>query len=141
GTTYTFDIAEGVTFTDGEPLTAEAVKVNLDYTRDAANGSTYAGLLGSVSEITADGQSLTIQLSSPDSSLLDSLSSVALGIVSPVGVELGDELCAIDSGLAGTGAFVLGDYTRGDQLTLTRNDDYTSAPESLDHDGAAYLEE
>ncbi len=141
GTTYVFEIAEGVTFTDGEPLTAEAVKVNLDYTRDASHGSTYAGLLGSVSEIVADDHTLTVQLSAPDSSLLDSLSSVALGIVSPAGVELGDELCSIDSGLAGTGAFVLGDYTRGDQLTLTRNDDYVSAPASLDHGGAAYLEQ
>ncbi len=140
GTEYTFTLASDVTFTDGAALDAAAVKTNLDFTRDAANGSTYAGLLGSVADIAADGQVLTITLSAPDSSLLDSLSSVALGIVSPEGVALGDELCAIDSGLAGTGPFVLGDYTRGDQLALTRNDDYTSAPESLDHGGPAYLE-
>lgn len=141
GTTYTFEIKDGVSFTDGESLTAEAVKLNLDHVRNSGNGSTYAGLLGSVTEIVADAQTLTIELASPDSSLLDSLSSVALGIVSPATVELGDELCAVDSGLAGTGPFVLGAYTRGDQLTLTRNDSYASAPESLDHDGPAYLDE
>ena len=140
GTEYVFEIASDVTFTDGEALDADAVKQNLDVVGDPANGSSYSTLLSSVSEIAADGQTLTITLSAPDSSLLASLSSVTLGIVSPAGLEAGNENCTPGETLAGTGAFEISEYSRGEQITLVRNDDYNSAPDSLDHGGAAHLD-
>ncbi|HEY0188117.1 MAG TPA: ABC transporter substrate-binding protein [Cellulomonas sp.] len=142
GTTYTFTLGEGITFSDGATLDAEAVKENYDYVRDSANGSTYSTLLSSVSEITApDATTLVLQLSAPDTSLLDSLSSVALGIVDPAGLDLGDGLCDPTTGdLSGSGPFTVADYSRGDHVELARNDDYDWAPETADHTGAAYLD-
>jgi peptide/nickel transport system substrate-binding protein len=142
GTTYTFDLRDDVTFSDGAALDAAAVQANYDYVRNASHGSTYATLLSSVTDITApDDHTLVLQLSAPDTSLLDSLSSVALGIVDPAGLELGDGLCDPTTGdLSGTGPFTVADYSRGDHVELVRNDDYDWAPESADHSGPAYLD-
>lgn len=45
GITYTFTLRDDVKFSSGATLDAAAVKANLDYTRDSAHGSSYAGLL------------------------------------------------------------------------------------------------
>lgn len=141
GTTYTFQIKDGVTFTDGATLDAAAVAANLDYVRDPSHGSTYATLLSSVEGITVpDASTLVLQLSQPDTSLLASLSSVALGIISPEHLDEGDALCDPSSALAGSGPFLVDSYTRGDRVTLVRNDDYSSAPASAGHQGPAYLD-
>lgn len=142
GTTYTFDLRDDVTFSDGAALDAAAVQANYDYVRDASHGSTYATLLSSVTDITVpDDDTVVLQLSAPDTSLLDSLSSVALGIVDPAGLELGDGLCdPTTEDLSGTGPFTVADYSRGDHVELVRNDDYDWAPESADHSGPAYLD-
>ncbi|MFT4123835.1 MAG: ABC transporter substrate-binding protein [Microbacteriaceae bacterium] len=140
GLEYDFTIKDGITFSDGATLDAEAVKENYDYTRDADNGSVYSTLLGSVDDITADGLELTITLAQPDSSLLSALSSVALGIVDPAGLDEGDALGSPSDALSGSGPFTIESYTRGSEIVLARNDDYDWAPDSVSHDGPAYLE-
>ncbi|GAA3613748.1 ABC transporter substrate-binding protein [Kineosporia mesophila] len=141
GATYTFSLRNDVKFSNGAVLDAAAVKANLDYTRDSAHGSSYAGLLGSVKSIKADGSTLTITLSQADSSLLSSLSSVALGIIDPASIKDGKDLCTPGKKLAGSGPFVLDSYTRGSQVVFKQNTDYAWAPQSLSHDGPAYLDE
>lgn len=140
GTDYTFHLAKGVKFSDGKTLDAAAVKANLDYVRDTSHGSTYASLLASVKNITADGLTVRIALKQPDSSLLSSLSSVSLGIISPGKLDKGDALCTPGSGLAGSGPFTIASYTRGEEVRLVRNKNYTSPPKTQDHNGAAYLD-
>ncbi|GAB6899276.1 ABC transporter substrate-binding protein [Kineosporia succinea] len=141
GITYTFTLRDDVKFSSGATLDAAAVKANLDYTRDSAHGSSYAGLLGSVKDITADKNTLTITLSQADSSLLSSLSSVALGIIDPATIDDGKDLCTPGEKLSGSGPFVIDSYTRGSQVVLKQNADYAWAPESLSHDGPAYLDQ
>src|SRR5690606_39882603 len=45
-TTYRITLKEGISFTDGTPLNAEAVKANLDWVLDEANGALFRFLLG-----------------------------------------------------------------------------------------------
>src|SRR5918995_6477092 len=76
GLTYTFTLREGVTFHDGQPLTPQDVVWSLTTRRDTPEWRDSARLAG-VATIAAEGQEITLTLSSPDSSLLWNLTGRA----------------------------------------------------------------
>ncbi|MFD3444231.1 ABC transporter substrate-binding protein [Microbacteriaceae bacterium 4G12] len=140
GLTWTFTIRDGVTFTDGTPLDAEAVRANIAHVQDPATLSSTGYLaLGKVANAEAvDARTLRLTLSAPDSALLESLSQPWLAIQSPTGIARGmDGNCAAP---IGTGPFAVEAWDRQSSITLVRNDDYTSPPGDAAHDGPAYLE-
>ncbi len=140
GLTWTFTIRDGVTFTDGTPLDAEAVRANLAHVQDPETLSSTGYLaLGKVANAEAvDARTLRLTLSAPDSALLESLSQPWLAIQSPAGIARGmDANCAAP---IGTGPFAVESWDRQSSITLVRNDDYTSPPGDAAHDGPAYLE-
>jgi peptide/nickel transport system substrate-binding protein len=144
GLSYTFELRDDVTFSDGTPLDAEAVKANLDWVTDPANKPGFAGLQVQYVDSTTvvDEHTVQIALSQADSSLLGSLSGVSLGILSPASlIEDATALCAGGPALIGTGPFTFADYTRGQSATFERYDDYDWAPETKEHEGRAYLKE
>lgn len=144
GKTYTFTLRDDVTFSDGTPLTADAVKDNFDWVTDPNNTPGFAGKQLQYLEKTeaVSDTELTLTLSQPDGSLLGSLAGPSLGILAPSTLKLpAEDLCAGGSSLVGTGPFVFSDYERGQDATFTRNDDYNWAPESRDHQGPAYVRE
>lgn len=49
-TEWTFKLREGVTFHDGEPFNAEAVKFNIDRLKDPATGSPKSSLVSMISD-------------------------------------------------------------------------------------------
>lgn len=117
GLTYTFDLREGVTFHDGQELTPQDVVWSLTTRQQSAEWAD-AARLANVASITAEGQTITLTLTQPDSSLLWNLTGRA-GIV----LKEGD---AVDYSTAanGTGPFALGDWRQGASLVLERNDAY-----------------
>jgi peptide/nickel transport system substrate-binding protein len=121
GLTYTFTVAEGVTFQDGQELTPQDVVWSLTQHRDNADWVD-ADTLAGVTSITAEGQDVTLTLSAPDSQLLWNLSGRA-GIVLKEGDTVDYQTAA-----NGTGPFTLADWTQGDSITLARNDDYWGTP-------------
>lgn len=114
-------LREGLTFHDGEPLDAEAVKYNLD--RAMAEGSNLIADLASVSEVRVDDElSVTLLLERPDSSIVMVLADRAGMMVSPAAAEAaGGDLSTEPVG-AGGWSFV--DYRRGSTLEVERFDDY-----------------
>ncbi len=140
GLTWDFTLAEGVEFTDGAPLDAEAVKVNIEHLQDPATQSStgYLAVEKVESVEVVDDTTARFHLSAPDSALLESLSQPWLAIESPAGIERGME--ANCESPIGTGPFVVDSWAKQDRVTLVRNDDYASAPADAEHDGAAYLE-
>ena len=140
GLTWDFTLAEGITFTDGTPFDAEAVKVNVEHLQDPATQSSTGYLaLAKVSEVeVVDATHARFHLTEPDSALAESLSQPWLAIESPTGIARGmDANCAAP---VGTGPFVVESWTPQQQVDLVRNDDYaTSAPEAT-HEGAAHLD-
>ena len=140
GLTWTFTIRDGVTFTDGTPLDAEAVRANIAHVQDPATLSSTGYLaLGKVANAEAvDARTLRLTLSAPDSALLESLSQPWLAIQSPAGIARGmDANCAAP---IGTGPFAVEAWDRQSSITLVRNDDYSSPPGDAAHEGPAYLE-
>ncbi|MCW4384667.1 ABC transporter substrate-binding protein [Salinibacterium sp. SYSU T00001] len=140
GLSWEFTLREGIEFTDGTPLNAAAVAANIAHLKDPETGSSTGYLaLGKVESTTVvDDLTLRLDLTAPDSALLDSFSMPWLGIQSPTALERGEEVnCASP---VGTGPFIVESWTRQDSITLVRNEDYSSAPEDAAHDGLPYLD-
>lgn len=133
GTEYTFTLVEGVTFHDGEPLNAEAVKFNFDRMLDETTASPRRSEILQVSEVTAvDDTTVMLTLSQAFSPLLATLSDRAGMMISPAAVEeFGDDLARNP---VGTGAFSFVEWVDDDHLTLTRNDSWWQ-------EGLPYLDE
>ena len=117
GLTYTFELREGVTFHDGQALTPQDVVWSLTTRRDTPAFSD-SQRLAKVASIAAEGQTITLTLSAPDSTLLWNLTGRA-GLI----FKEGD---TVDYKTAenGTGPFLLDDWRQGDSITFARNDAY-----------------
>lgn len=117
GLTYEFTVREGVTFHDGQELTPQDVVWSLQTRKDTATWRDSARL-ANVQEITADGQTVTLTLAEPDSSLLWNLTGRA-GLVFKEG-----DTVDYKTATNGTGPFVLQSWKQGDSITFARNDTY-----------------
>jgi peptide/nickel transport system substrate-binding protein len=142
GLHWTFELKPGVTFTDGSPLTAEAVAYNFDHwVNDGGNGTALAWLGGYYEGASAvDELTLQVDLSKPYPRLAETLTQGYFGIQSQEALETrsDEENCEAP---IGSGAFVVDHWNRGQEIVLTRNDDYTSPPANAGHTGPAHVEE
>ena len=133
GLVYTFYLKKGVTFHDGTPFDAQAVRFNLERITSPDLASQKARFMLGPYERTeiVDDYTVRIILSAPYAPLLDSLSQVYLGMASPTAVEKwGDEYQLHQ---VGTGPFKFVEYVPGDHLTLQRNPDYAWGPPVYQH--------
>ncbi len=140
GLTWDFTLKGDVVFTDGTPLDAEAVKVNIEHLQDPDTASSTGYLaVEKVTEVeVVDDLTARFHLSSPDSALLESLSQQWTAIQSPAGIARGQEAnCAAP---IGTGPFIVDSWIPQDRIVLVRNDDYATPGPEADHDGPAYLD-
>ncbi len=138
--TYTFHLKSGVTFHDGTPLDAAAVKATLDHAVDPKTKSQYAvGLLGPFEGAdVVDASTVQIRLSRPYTPILQALSTAYLGIQSPASLKRDStEVC---SHPIGSGPFSFASWTKKQQIELTKNAAYAWAPSSATHTGPAYLD-
>ncbi|WP_157252969.1 ABC transporter substrate-binding protein [Nonomuraea typhae] len=140
---YTFRLREGVTFHDGTPFDAQAVKVNFDRIADPATKSQLASnLLGPYTGTKIiDSRTVKVEFAAPFAPFLQAASTAYLGFYSPK--TLAANAATLASGgpaAVGTGPFVFTGYTKGQQATFTRNDAYAWPPKTGAHAGAAYLD-
>lgn len=139
-TELSFTLREGVTFSDGTPLTAQIVLDNFDDVlaqgANAANVVEYfADYLGGEA---TDDLSFTVRFGRSNAPFLQALSTVGLAPLAPATLAL-DWSERLTSAI-GTGPFVVDHYTKDAEVVLTRRDDYDWGPPSLEHSGAAYLD-
>ena len=118
-TEWTFDIRQGVKFSDGTDLTAEVVKTNLERASKAKQGSGYLGVIESVE---ATGNQVKVRLSKPFSGLLNNLSVPVAGIVSAKAIAEGEK--DLSSRPVGTGPYVLKTWNPDELMVLERNENY-----------------
>jgi peptide/nickel transport system substrate-binding protein len=138
-TSYTFTLRDGVTFSDGTPLTSDVVAANFDAivalgaSASLANGY-LAGYAGT--EVASDTE-FTVNFSNPNVQFLQGATTISLGILSPETVAAPAETrCA---SVAGTGPFVLDSYVPNDSVKVVRRDGYDWASQLRQHEGEAYL--
>lgn len=123
GMTWTLTLREGVTFQDGTPFNAEAVKINLERILAPETASAQlASDVGPIAEITLDGDyKLTLRYDTPWVTLLDALRRTP--IWSPAALAK-FSLDDYDKHLVGTGPFTLTEWVQNDHITMTRWDGY-----------------
>lgn len=137
---WTFHLKEGVRFTDGTPLDAQAVVDNLEFWMRDAGNSTVVAHIGAYYESSRalDETTVEVRLSKPFAPLLSVLSQAYFGIQSPTALARGSEANCEEP--IGSGPFVVESWERGDRVTFVRNPDYSSAPANARHQGPAYVD-
>ncbi|UGQ13408.1 ABC transporter substrate-binding protein [Yinghuangia sp. ASG 101] len=139
-TEFTFHLRDGVTFSDGTPLTADVVKANFDDIL-ANKAKLNPAIVPVVSELTGatvvDPTTVTVTFAKPHAAFLVDSARVALAIQAPATLALPWDQ-RVDK-VVGSGPFVL-DAFGTNQITLTRRADYAWAGDSLRHTGAAHLD-
>ncbi|ASK62327.1 glutathione ABC transporter substrate-binding protein GsiB [Virgibacillus phasianinus] len=123
GTVYTFHLKEGITFHDGAPFNAEAVKVNIDRLANPDNHLKRHSLFAMVDSTEAvDEYTVKINLKKPFGAFINNLAHPAGRIISPKALKkYGDEVARNP---VGTGPFKFKEWVPGDHLTVAKYDDY-----------------
>ena len=125
--TWTITLRPDVTFHDGTPLDADAVKLNLDSFRGAPGAPSTGPLFAIVFKFIDDVQvvdplTVSVVLSTPVADFAAYLYSEGrLGISAPAQLNAGDG-CATN--MIGTGPFVLDEYRQNEATVVTKNPDY-----------------
>jgi peptide/nickel transport system substrate-binding protein len=121
--TYVFTLRDGVTFHDGTPCDAQAVKQSFDWLLDPANASQARPELSEVQDVIAtDHKTVTFRLKTPSSALLTTLADRAGKVVSPTArAKYGKDLARHPMG---SGPFRFVEWLQDDHLTIQRFDDY-----------------
>lgn len=116
-------LREGVTFHDGEPLDAEAVKANLERAK-TVEGSAVAGELGVIDTVEAvDAQTVRINLTGPAAQLPLVLSDRAGMMISPAAMDDPN----LDQAPVGAGMFKVTEYRPGDRIIMAKHEGYWDA--------------
>jgi peptide/nickel transport system substrate-binding protein len=119
--TYTLTVHDGVTFHDGDPLTASDVVWTLEQQRAAFE----APRLAAVESVEApDDATVVITLAEPDNDLAFHLSQRA-------GAVLNEGATGLENTANGTGPFVFDEWNQGSSITLVRNEEYWGEPASI----------
>ena len=129
--TYTFKLADDVTFHDGTPMDSAAVKTAFE--RRKNNELTLSYFLWNVASMeTPDAKTFVITLGMPQPSFLDALASPwGPKVISPKALaeHAGSDNATswLNDNAVGTGPFKLTSFARGEEIVLDRNQAYYGA--------------
>ena len=139
---YVFTLRDDVTFHDGTPLNAEAVKFSLDRISLPETGATSAiAIIGPSYEVTnvIDEFTVEVRFTEPYAPFLGGITTAFLGIVSPTSAqEFGADFA---QNPVGTGPFIFEEWVAQQSTTMRVNPDYNWAPDIFSHNGRAFLDE
>jgi peptide/nickel transport system substrate-binding protein len=135
---YTLKLRKGVTFHDGTPFNATAVKVTFDRIVDPTLKALKIGYLGPYDGTDViDDFTVRVRFKQKFPLFLHNASSTALRPVSPTAVQkFGADF---GQNLVGTGPFKLTSFAK-DKIAFERFDGYNWGPSFLNHEGPALLD-
>ena len=134
---YTFTLRDDVTFHDGTPFNAEAVKVNLDRIGAGEElcpiGGVAQSRLGALYDTTevVDEFTVTVKFTAPNPAFLTAAADLyftSLAAFDTYGEDIGRHA-------VGTGPFMLHEWQEQNSLTVIRNPDYQWPPANAGHSG------
>jgi peptide/nickel transport system substrate-binding protein len=128
GATWTLKLHSGITFTDGTPLDASAIKAFWDRIALPATASTLRTTIAGWNYTVADAQTLTLQVPAPLGNVPELLTMNLGAIPSPTAVAKFGKLYGSGVGyVVGAGAFTLTTWVTGNSYTLTKNPNFFMA--------------
>lgn len=123
---FTFYLREGITFHDGTPLNAEAVKAAFDNTLQDQSLKRHSYFTAFIDHIEViDELTVKFVAPAPFAAMIASLAHPAGGVPSPTALEEFGEDFGINP--VGTGPYRFVEWVRGDHITLEANPDYWDA--------------
>lgn len=129
--TYSFTLREGLTFHDGEPLTAEDVKFTIEAIQNPDNGSENASNFEDVKAVNViDDTHVDIVLEAPNSAMPDYLT---MGIL-PKHLLEGEDMTTSDfnQNPVGAGPYKLSSWDMGQSIVMEKFDDYYQGAPKID---------
>lgn len=123
GLSMTFTLREGVTFQDGTPFNAEAVKINFERVIDESNNlSRYSLYSEFIESVAADSEyQVTFRFKKPFGPAISTFAHGAGGIISPKAIQ---EKQDIGKHPAGTGPYKLKEWIPGTSIVFEPNENY-----------------
>ena len=116
--TYTFSLRDGVTFHNGDPLTAADVVFSIDNVRNNEEHPFVTTYEPIESVEATDDLTVVVTLTQPSASLLFFMTQGQGAVLNQNAID------DIANTAVGTGPFTFGSWTVGDSIVIERNDDY-----------------
>ncbi|RBO90198.1 ABC transporter substrate-binding protein [Nocardia puris] len=139
---FTFRLAEGVTFSDGTPVTADSVRNTFDSIirlggAEAPLATSY--LTNYVGTTAVDPLTARVEFSAPNAQFLQASSTPQLGILADATTaKNAEERCLGDN--IGSGPFTYSGWRQEQSATLAKRAGYDWGSDVFAHDGEAYLD-
>ena len=132
GTTWTVELVDGATFSDGEPVTADDVVYSLETYRDTADFpylSTYPDVFTDITAV--DDSTVEITTETPIGNFEARL---VFAFIIPEHVwSAEDDVVEFDNAdMIGSGPFTLEDHRQGEYITFATREDYWKEPAHVD---------
>lgn len=150
GLTYTFKLRDGITFSTGNPLTADDVVFSFDRLKNLQGPVAF--ILDGMKEIRAvDPTTVDIELTAPDSAFLAKITNGALmildsktvqangGVSDATAVDADKAQAFLDGNTVGSGPYVLKDWERNQRAVFEPNPKYTG-PNPAQFDTITFLD-
>lgn len=130
--TWTFKLREGVTFHDGTPFNAEAVKYNIERLQDPSVGSPRASTVDMITKVEVISEyEVALSTDEPYGPMLGQISNYNLSMMSPTALE--EYGTDISLHPCGTGALMIKEWVPGSSLVMTKYDGYWGEKSTIDN--------
>ena len=127
GLTYTFHLQSGVKFSDGTPFSSDDVKYSLDTARGEKSVNAQKQLFAKIASVdVVDPATVKVTLSGPQGDFIYNMGWGDAVIVSP------KTAATNGTNPVGTGPYKLGEWVKGDHVTLVKNDTYWGTAPSIE---------
>lgn len=144
---FTLHLRDGVTFSDGTPLSADLVKANLDNLKEITeSGQAETQVISALNTYqgttVVDPLTVRVDFTEPELGFLRNVSDPYFSIYAPTTLESSLEDRCAGKNLVGSGPYIISNVVNQQSITLDKRDDYNWAPKDVsEHEGAAYLDQ
>lgn len=127
----TYNLKEGVTWSDGEPFTAEDVKFTWEWALEDANGVVLQNFYAMIDSIdVVDDHTVTLYFNEPNPTWANSFTGMGSSIVIPKHILEDADETTVDSFRSkpiGTGPYVVDEFQANDSVIYVMNENYRDA--------------